>query len=173
MTGPNIIGLLNGLISMVSLGLTECYAGFGDRTTHRCENFESIYDLRNGEYTRGKLSFTPSNSSSGATVVDELAMLLTAGRLNSSSRDVIINAYDSASSAALGLKMAQKLIAATPEFHSTDIFDSKIESRPEIETPESSGGRYKAVSRRLHTTILSIPVSFLICITFLPIRLCL
>ena len=146
MSTPNIIGLLNGLISMVSLGLTECYSGFGDRTANRCEHFESIYDLSNGQYTRGKLSFTPSDSSSGASVVDELAMLLTGGRLNSSTRDVIINAYDNASSAAAGLEMAQKLITATPEFQSTNIVDSKTESRPEIETPVSSGGRYKAVS---------------------------
>ena len=146
LSGPKIIGLLNGIISMVSLGLTECYSGFGDRTVWWCPGFESHFDLSNGQYTRGQLTFSPTSSSSAASVVDELSLLLTGGRLSTSSRDLIINAYNSASSKAAGLEIAQKLIIATPEFHSTNVIESKSEDRPEMETPESSGDRYKAVS---------------------------
>ncbi len=146
MSGPKVISLLNGLISLVDLGLTECYSGFGERTVWQCAGLESYFDTSNGQYTRGKLKYLPSNPSDASSVVDELSLLLTAGRLNNASRDFIINAFERASSASAGLEMVQKLITSIPEFHSTNIVDSNSNKRPEMETPEPSGERYKAVS---------------------------
>jgi hypothetical protein len=144
MSGPKIIGILNGFISLVDLGLTDCYSGFGSLTTWWCGGFEDYHDISNDQFTRGSLKYLPS-SNNAASVVDELTLLLTGGRLNSASRTLIINAYNSAVNNAVGLKVAQKLITATPEFHSTNLVDANSEDRPEMETPEASGDRYKAV----------------------------
>ncbi len=38
---PTIIGLLNGLMSMIDLGLGDCYGGFGLRTV--CK-FDHLFD---------------------------------------------------------------------------------------------------------------------------------
>lgn len=131
---------------MVNLGLTECYSGFGERTTWACQGLESYFDTSNDQYSRGSLQFSPSNPSDASSVVDELVMLLTAGRLNDASRDLIINAYQSASSTSVGLDTVQKLIASTPEFHSTNVVDVTSNERPEMEAPVPTGNRYKAVS---------------------------
>lgn len=142
MSGPRIISFLNGVISLVDLGLTSCYSGFGSDTSLRCR--ETDFDPNNDQYTRGKLAYTPSTNDA-SNVVDELSLLLTGGRLNSVSRTLIINAYNSASSNAAGLKLSQKLIALTPEFHSTNIVYGNSQERPEMEIPTLSGDRYKAV----------------------------
>lgn len=81
------------------------------------------------------------------TVVNELSLLLTGGRLNTSSKSAIINAFNNESNSADGLKLAQKLIAATPEFHtSSAVFDATSTNRPEVSAPSPSNTRYKAVS---------------------------
>ena len=146
MSGPKVIGILNGIISLVNLGLTECYSGFGGITAWRCDQLEYLLDTNNMQYTRGKLLYVPTTTSDAGSIMDELSLLLTAGRLNSSSRDLIIDVYNSAPSKEEALKHAQNLIIATPEFHSTNLIYSNMEERPEIEVPEPSNDRYKAVS---------------------------
>lgn len=148
MSGPNVIGLLNGLISLVNLGLTECYSGFGERTVSRCGQLQSTLDTSNMKYTRGELIYSPTATSNSAeSVVDELSLLLTAGRLSSVSRNLIINAYNNAPTTSSGLQIAQNLFATTPEFHSTNVVDTHSSNRPELEVPEPSNKRYKAVSQ--------------------------
>lgn len=146
MAGPTVTSLLNGFISLVDLGLTECYSGFGDFTIKRCKKLESSVDTSNGKYTRGNLQFLPSSTSDASIVVDELSLLLTAGRLNSASRDLMINAFESASSDTAGVDMVQKLITTTPEFHSTNVVDSNLKERPELQASTPAGDDYKAVS---------------------------
>ena len=75
LTGPNIIGFLNGMISLIDLGWTECFGGFGDYTTKDCDNYEINWDETD---SRGRLTYNPSQSDAGS-VVDELALLLTGG----------------------------------------------------------------------------------------------
>ena len=155
MSGPKVISILNGFISLVDLGLTECYSGFGEITTLSCRLLESFYDTSNDQYSRGSLQFSPSIPSDASSVVDELAMLLTAGRLNDASRDLIINAYQSASSTSVGLNTVQKLLVSTPEFHSTNVIDLTSSERPDMETPVPTGNRYKAVSKSFMNDFLS------------------
>ena len=104
---------------------------------------------RTPKYTRGKLQYTPSNPSDGSSVVDELSLLLTGGRLNNASRNLLTNAFKSSSSDSSGLKLVQKLITTTPEFHSTNTANSNLEGRPELKASESSGEKYKAVSFKM------------------------
>jgi uncharacterized protein (DUF1501 family) len=139
LTGPTIIGFLNGIASLVDLGLTECFGGFGEKTTYWCQNI--FWDK---EDSSGILTFSPSQNT-GSTVVDDLALLLTGGRLHPEARDQIKNAYNSEGDADQGLQLAQKLIISTPEFHTTSIFNSNVGPRPDVEPTPPSDRKYKAL----------------------------
>lgn len=142
MTGPNLISLLNGFFSLVDLGLTTCYGGFGELTQSCPGYLYGWYDPLDSN--RGFLQYTPVATTT-ASIVDELALILTGGRLHDAAKNVIISAYDSAP-ADDKLKVAQKLIISTPEFHSNSgIFDSQATTRPDVVMPPSSGEPYKAI----------------------------
>ena len=144
-----MISFLNGIISLVDLGLTECYGGFGETGASECSLLEDYYDNSGDDYSHGKLKYQPSNPNNAGSVVDELSLLLTAGRLNSESRSLIVDAFEGEANNAAGIRVAQKLMASIPEFHSTTLFENLSQSRPETETPEVSSKRYKAVCNGL------------------------
>lgn len=146
LTGPKLVSFLNGMISMVDHGLTACFSGFGEETLWWCEGLEYYYNA--DEKNHGKLQFAPSNPNNAVSVVDELSLLLTGGRLNSSSKNIISNAFQNAGTSADGLRLAQKLISTAPEFHTSSVFDAAFVNRPEIKPPVTSDKRYKAVSLR-------------------------
>jgi uncharacterized protein (DUF1501 family) len=133
LTTPSIVGFINGVFSLVDLGLTNCYGGFGETTTWWCDGYnDNNYDEK---YSRGYLGYTPNGSTTNE-VADELAMLLTGGRLNAGSRQLISGSGD--------LKTIIKLMATTPEFHSTRV-TTPLKMRPNMVVPQSSGTPYKAI----------------------------
>ena len=134
LSSPKIIGMLNGMISMISFGLTSTNGGFG----------------WSGE------QFSPSgylslNSSLGAfqnitSIVDELATLWTAGRLSQSTRERIIAAANSYSAnVTLRNQLAQILVISSSEFHATSLLRSSGLSRSLLSFPSSIKSSYKAV----------------------------
>jgi len=119
-----IIGLLNGLYSMTEFGLTSCKQGFG------IKNGSNEFCVQGDVSTaRARLTYSPTEPNNAKKVVDELATVLTAGRLNSESRLVIQNEYENALNNDSGLRLAQQLIASTPEFHSTSNIEFSNEER--------------------------------------------
>ncbi|KAL3923152.1 MAG: hypothetical protein SGILL_001820 [Bacillariaceae sp.] len=137
LNGPMGVNLLNVLISLIKYGVTSCYGGFGYRNIDR-DGWNSdrcvIGDARN----YGELTYNASTLAlaSATEVVDDLATLLTAGRLSSSSRDVIAAAFDETINSLTTIEEevrptpegaffeavvnAQQLIALAPEFHTTN-----------------------------------------------------
>ena len=72
--------------------------GFGDnakgtRVIHGVTNY--CNPKYNAQFSDGPLAFKPSQPSHPSSVIDELAVLLTAGRLSSNTRAVLIAAYRS------------------------------------------------------------------------------
>ena len=94
--------------------------------------------------SRGALYFIPK-SSDATGIVDELALLLTGGRLSSNSREVVKLAYGQTSGADKKLRMAMKLVMTAPEFHTTGIFKSINEARPEPPQPPEPSFPYRAL----------------------------
>jgi hypothetical protein len=144
-TSPTFVGFLNGIISLVDLGLTECYGGFGERTLWWCPWYEDPSHNASSIFSQGVLTYKPSNSSNAQSIVDELALLLTSGRLSTTSRKTIVDAILNTADRATGIKTAQKLVAASPEFHTTSFIQSFIETKPNMTTPTASVKPYKAV----------------------------
>lgn len=147
LSGPKVISLLNGIISMIDLGLSNCYSGFGETILWWCEGLEWYYNNDEYETNFGRLQYGPTNASNAASVVNELSLLLTGGRLNDESKNIIKNAFQSESNVGDGLRIAQKLITSTPEYHSSSTFTVKpFANRPTVTNPTSSSSPYKAVS---------------------------
>ena len=124
--GPYIIGYLSGMDGLIDAGLN---GGFGRA---KCKSYIESKACANA---RGLLTYQPSTPSKAGAVVDELANLLTLGRLSSQTRTTLVDAYefvlasnssDSSSpqsekeKEALALKQTLKLFAMAPEFHATN-----------------------------------------------------
>jgi hypothetical protein len=98
------------------------------------------------KYSRGTLSFVPQ-SDTAKEVVDEMTLLLTAGRVTDSTRTILEEAYTelAGSSKTKALKMVMKLILMMPEFHATNVFKSIPESRTEPPLLSDPTNDYKAI----------------------------
>ena len=72
--------------------------------------------------------------------MDDLALLLTGGRLNEASRNLIKNSVEKAKSKEDGIRMAQKLIASSPEYQTTNVQLPLFQKRPEVDPPKNWKG---------------------------------
>lgn len=143
---PYLIGMLDGMSSLVRLGLTNCAAGFGSALQgSRCNSLTNQRLLADGQ-----LAFSPQSWDS-ASVVTELNMLLTGGRLSSVSQGVIQAAYDAtmmqSASEMEALRSAQELFLSTAEFHVTNM--NAMRATPHVlrqsQSTASLGRPYKAI----------------------------
>lgn len=142
MTGPKLVSLLNGLFSLVDIGLSDCFGGFGVKTVWWCDGF--MYGQMNPyDWNRAFIRYE-ATSTNALDVVDELNLLLTGGRLNNEAKTMIVNAYEEAAPGEK-LKVAQKLFTATPEFHSYGLFEATDQARPEVLQSPPSEKQYKAI----------------------------
>ena len=139
--GPSLTALNNGIWSLTELGLMLCYGGFGDgRFGENCQRYLPGGNRDPDDYNRGKLTVS-LDTSSATTVVDELNLLLTAGRLNENTKSILLNAYTSSNDVTL----LQKLVTSTPEFHASGLVKLQATQRPEIPDPIPSTEPYKAI----------------------------
>jgi hypothetical protein len=135
--------MIKGLVSLIDFGLNHCFGGFGDDAMW-CPSIEWGGTI----YNRGELNYIKSKQLAGNDLVDDLATLLTAGRLSDRSRAALVDAYNTATntaSALEGRKYTTKLLITSPEFHTTNIVNPKVSNRPDYETPSPSNNAYKAV----------------------------
>ena len=112
---------------------------------NNCHLFQSYYDPQDAHY--GKVEYSPPNPNDAEGVIDDLSLILTGGRLrlNSVSKSIIVDAYKNAGNNADGLRLAQKLIVSTPEFHTTNVMYSTSSPRDELQPPQPASNRYKSV----------------------------
>ena len=132
---------------MVNWGLTSCWGGFGENNHNYCKGLVSNSGAitNNDKKRRGILTYSPAESMSASEVVDELALLLTGGRLHDEAKITMINAYNAMGGGPAGLQIAQKLMVTAPEFHSTNVVTADSSPRSEVDTPPASTRPYKAV----------------------------
>jgi uncharacterized protein (DUF1501 family)/uncharacterized protein (DUF1800 family) len=135
---PSSLELIDGMISLIKYGLSRCFSGFGNNKW--CQNPQS------GNYNEaaGHLSFQPV-STNNATVIDEIATLLTSGRMNKDSRQLLHNIYSKAENKDEALRWTQQLAILSPAFHTTGTNEVETEPRPESSVPMKTCNKYKAV----------------------------
>ena len=145
-TTPMLIAFLNGMVSLVRDGLSSCRNGFGFARKEQHSDKRSCSSLANRRATAdGNLTFAPE-SSVPSEVVDELGLLLTAGRLSSHSKALMVQAY-AAEEAGGGepLTLLESLLLAAPEFHATNHLAPTAEARQEAAAVASQDRPYKAI----------------------------
>ena len=143
-TSPTFVGFLNGIISLVDLGLTQCYGCFGELTVWWCPGYQDQVSFNSSLLSGGLLTYKPSSSDPQA-IVDELALLLTSGRLSSAYRKTLFDIIVNASDLSTGIRTAQKLIAASPAFHATSLVQPLLAEKTDLPAPTPTGKPYKAV----------------------------
>ena len=124
---PKIIASMNGMFSLVKYGLNRVNNGFGVSSE-----------------LQGELKYNPIGMSS-KEIVDELATLLTAGRLSDGNRELIQKNYDNMDDSIQALSLAEQLIATSAEFHSTSLVRKNKKARETFKPIDGQGGSYKAV----------------------------
>ena len=92
-------------------------------------------------YNRGSLNYSPPDTSSASAVVDDLVLLITAGRLHPEAKAVLEDAYTNLG----GITAVQKLVTTLPEYHATGLVNSTASLRPEASPPVPSSKGYKAI----------------------------
>jgi uncharacterized protein (DUF1501 family) len=145
MTGPRTIDMLNGMLSIIKYGFVNCLGGFAQYywwDTYDCSSFRVG---SNNERSLGKTTYRPSDDVSSEKITDELATLLTAGRLSLSSRELIDEIVSAEPRADIAAIKAQQLIILSPEFHSTNLVRRSGIARAQPEDPKPSSKPYKAL----------------------------
>lgn len=137
LTGPRIIDTMNGILSLLKYGLNQCLDGFGPRGFKDCQ--EAIIGTKLGV---GGTTYAQSASADAA--VDELATLLTAGRLSPQTRSLVKDVITANQDENAAIR-AQMLISATPEFHATGLSGPISTNRPKRDETSFSSQPYKAV----------------------------
>jgi hypothetical protein len=132
------------MFSLIKYGLTACLGGFAavkdSAVAYDCGS-DGLASINNS----GNLTYMPDGEvhDSPEAVVNELATLLTAGRLGPENRRLIEQVY--AESETQALAKAQLLVASSPEFHVTNLVRQSGRKRPEIPGTTPSTKPYKAV----------------------------
>ena len=137
---PSVVGLVNGLFSLIKYGMAFCFGGFGG-----FEAWCGLEDEGGRNLAWGEITLTPENINDNESVVNELATLLTAGRLNSQSRDIIKNEIAGIPDADARFRLAQQLVVISPEFHSTNLVQFTGVDRAPPDEVQPSSRPYKAV----------------------------
>ena len=111
MSSTSIVGLMNGLYSLIKYGLNECNGGFG--AFGDCSNLSPS----------GNITYVPSNINSPTDMVRDLSHLLTGGRMTAGKQQAITLEVATQPNATSQYQLALQLLTSSPEFHSTSSFD--------------------------------------------------
>ncbi len=108
---------MDGLFSTIKFGLVSCHNAFGDTLSEDgCPSEEGTTDA-----AAGKLLYSIPDGMSVDEAIDDLGLLLTAGRLSSTNKNIIKGAIDNEynyGDRPKATRIAQQLILSSPEFHS-------------------------------------------------------
>jgi len=157
---PMQVNLFNAFYSLIDYGVSSnCASGLGHHWTH-CH--KGVYDN-----APAYLAYEPPASTAVVEskdgrqlqesllvydiddILDELSTILTSGRLANDTKAIIKDAYlakRDESGHEDAFRLAQKLVASTPEFQTTSIVRKTGEVRDEAAAPESSGAPYQALA---------------------------
>lgn len=150
-TTPFLIGYLNGIRSLVIDGLTSCNDGFGP--SYREAEFQSPDLFRRGapvqcptalrpgsptaavnESADGHLAFVPTRGDDPLELVSELDLLLTGGRLDKSTKSIIVETVNRTLTGTTGyfVSMGQGLVQPNSGAAGTPSFCAEATERHEV-----------------------------------------
>lgn len=137
---PNLVSTLNGMFSLIKFGLGGCNDGLSANTGYGECSDNGLY-----ESSYGHLHYQPIGSIEDQ--VEDLSLLLTAGRLNKVTKSKIVDACSSETDEGSRFRCMQQLVVSTSEFHSTNHITPSGEARETVaeETSTNSTEPYKTL----------------------------
>mmetsp|Transcript_49582 Transcript_49582/g.59998 ORF Transcript_49582/g.59998 Transcript_49582/m.59998 type:complete len:1158 (+) Transcript_49582:1-3474(+) len=156
LTMSQTIGLTSGFFSLIRNGLNDLSGGFGRGVFGGSSYYKNQWNggsiLKAGEYYKsvGYLNHSPGSSAEDS--VNDIATLLTSGRLSQQSKDVLIEAYNTALAKYTGGKAQDyawreilQLATTTPEFHANNLPRMTGDTRTATPFTDASDDPYKAI----------------------------
>ena len=148
LSGDNILHLLDASYSTTKFGIVNCgKTGLSFENWKHYTPFDCPSDEGDTSLSPAKMSYTPQSIDSVDSIIDELDLLLTSGRLQGSANRAVIKSIvePMMGDVAKATRAAQQLVVSTPEFHSNSL-PRKVES-PRVITgyTEKPKAPYKAV----------------------------
>jgi len=135
---------MNTILSYLKYGLSSCFQGFGLGN----DNDEAC-SIGNNKKHKGISTYSVGRWDSVEDIVDELATMLTSGRLSGSRRRQVRDAYESTINGGKGdleaLINAQQLIALSPEFNTNGKVRKAMALRSQNDSLGPAANPYKAV----------------------------
>ena len=153
MTAPKVVNFMNGMISAARFGLTSCQGGFTTNFLPGLECWRIQYETEEKvrEMAHAHLDWTPSDgvgATAGEEVIKELSLLLTAGRLENSAKEIILAQYNreaQTNGPLAAMKVAQQLVIGSPEFQVTNHVQRKSGQRRAAARVIRGSNSYKAI----------------------------
>lgn len=141
--------MVNTMISLLKYGLTDEYGGFGRYQVNQYGWAQTITAIGSStNHGMNRYNSTSLGLSTAEQVVDDLATLLTGGRIGGTKRQLLLDAYAYTMRLGKGSYEAminvQQLIVTSPEFHTSNTHVS-TGPRPPTAKPPASGKPYKAI----------------------------
>ncbi len=147
LSGDNVLNLHEIMFNTVKFGVTHCYkptiSNWRARPPFDCATTEGDTSL-----SPAISEYWPTSTASVDDILNELDVLLTSGRLGDKNRAVIksiVKQEYSTGDVAKAVRMAQQLIFATPEFHSTGVNRNLNDVREVTGYENLPAAPYKAV----------------------------
>ena len=133
-----VVGISNGLTSLIKYGMTKCDDGIGPQ----------LPGSSDCDYPVGNLSYQPPSNADPSDVINELSTLLTSGRLSDENKAIILDRYNevmNADSPENALKVAQQLMVLSPEFATSNKVKTSNAAREPSSSSGSTAAPYKAI----------------------------
>ncbi|KAL7541680.1 LOW QUALITY PROTEIN: hypothetical protein ACHAXR_011131 [Thalassiosira sp. AJA248-18] len=143
----NVLDLHEAMFSTIKFGISTCYQpsfeGLRGVNPFGCASTE-------GDTSKSWMvpEYWPSSTATVDDILDELAILLTSGRLSDNNRAIIkpyVQAEFDGGDVAKAVRAAQELVFSTPEFHATGTTRNRSDKRVVTGYTDPPGAPYKAV----------------------------
>jgi len=148
----NVLELMEGMMSITKFGVVDCERVASTSYSRLVYKFEHVFNCPSTEgdtsHSPAIMSYWPSSTSSVDDILDELALLMTAGRLSPQNRAIIkpiVSVPFNSGDVARAVRAAQQLIWSSPEVHATSIPRSISSPRPNGDDVPNNQAPYKAV----------------------------
>ena len=135
---------MNGFNSFLKYGADNAYGGLFDPDSARGRPKNTESKLGDYNYADGFSQYEPASGLDSSAIVDELATLLTSGRLSRETRKLLKSVFEEYSGAEAYINV-QQIIAMSPEFNTNGLARSTGTIRPTVERGLPSERPYKAV----------------------------
>jgi len=154
LNGPTSITTANGMLSLFKYGSARCGDSFFGTSYQTKTAVVNVCVIGDNGYNFGSNTYDPAayGLETADEIVNDLAMLLTSGRLSPENREIVSNAYTETLTNGQtedrkreALINAQQLIALSPEFNSNSLVHSTNKKRTPPKQKDPTGVPYKAV----------------------------